>query len=107
MKKYKVVIEPLAKQDLKETFYFARNDSITSAEKLLSALEKTCYSLEEFQDRGHIPIELKPTGIKRYLEIYYKPYRVIYEIEKNLINIHSVLDYRRNILGILSKRLLR
>jgi len=108
MKKYKVLIDPQAKLDLKEIFYYVtRNDSISSAEKLLDALEKTCNALEEFPERGHVPIELQPTGIKRYLEIYYKPYRVIYEIDKNLIYIHCVLDGRRNILEILSERLLR
>ena len=108
MKKYKVLIDPQAKQDLKELFiYVAANDSISMADKLLDAIEKTCYKLEEYPERGHIPQELKLTGIKRYLEIHYKPYRIIYEIEKNLVYIHSILDGRRNIQEILSERLLR
>ena len=105
---YKVQIDPQAKQDLKEIFiYVAVNDSYDSADKLLDALEKTCYKLEEFPERGHIPPELRPTGIKRYLEIHYKPYRIIYEISNNIIYIHSVLDGRRNLQEILSDRLLR
>ena len=108
MKKYKVLIDPQAKQDLKELFiYVALNDSISMADKLLDAIEKTCYKLEEYPERGHIPQELKLTGIKRYLEIHYKPYRIIYEIEKRLIYINAVLDGRRNIQEILSERLLR
>ena len=108
MRKYKVLIDPQAKQDLKEIFiYVATNDSISSANKLLGSLEKTCYKLEEFPERGHIPQELRLTGIKRYLEILYKPYRIIYEIENNQIYIHCVLDGRRNIQEILSERLLR
>jgi toxin ParE1/3/4 len=106
--KYKVQIDPQAKQDLKEIFiYVAVNDSFDSADKLLAALEKACYKLEEFPQRGHIPPEIKPTGIKRYLEIHYKPYRILYEISNNIIYIHSVLDGRRNIQEILSDRLLR
>ena len=108
MKKYKVLIDPQAKQDLKELFiYAALNDSISLADKLLDAIEKTCYKLEEYPERGHIPQELKLTGIKRYLEIHYKPYRIIYEIDKRLIYIHAVLDGRRNIQEILAERLLR
>lgn len=108
MKKYKVLIDPKAKQDLKEIFiYVSINDSISSADKLLNAIEKTCCKLEEFPERGHIPQELRLTGIKRYLEIHYKPYRIIYEINKNIIYIHSVLDGRRNIQEILSERILR
>lgn len=106
--KYKVIVDPQAKLDLKEIFiYAAINDSIQSANKLLDALEETCLKLEKFPERGHIPPELRPTGIKSYLEILYKPYRIIYEIEGNLIYIHSVIDGRRNIQEILSNRFLR
>lgn len=105
--KYKVLIDPKAKQDLKDIFiYVAINDSLSSANKLLDAIENTCYKLEEYLERGHIPIELRPTGIKKYLEIHFKPYRIIYEIDKSIIYIHSVLDGRRNIQEILSERLL-
>lgn len=107
-KKYKVIIDPKAKLDLKEIFiYIAGNDSIQSANKLLDALEETCFKLEKYPERGHIPPELKSTGIKKYLEIHYKPYRIIYEIEKDLIYIHSVINGRRNIQEILSNRFLR
>lgn len=106
--KYKVVIDPLAKLDLKEIFlYVAINDSVQSANKLLDVLEETCYKLEKYPDRGHIPPELRTTGIKSYLEIHYNPYRIIYEIENNLVYVHSVIDGRRNIQEILSNRFLR
>jgi len=107
-KKYKFVIDPLAISDLKEIFvYFSINDSIESANKLLDVLEATCYKQEKYLERGHIPPELRQTGIKNYLEIHYKPYRIIYEIEGKLIYIHSVLDGRRNIQEILNNRILR
>ena len=107
-KKYQVIIDPLAKLDLKEIFIFvAINDSIQSANKLLDGLEEACYKLEKYPERGHIPPELRQTGIKNYLEIHYKPYRIIYEIEGNLVYIHSVIDGRRNIQEILNNRILR
>jgi len=106
--KYKVLIDPMARQDLKEIYlYVAINDGIPSALKLLDALETTCYKLEKYPERGHVLPEIKKTGIKKFLEIHYKPYRVIYEIDKNIIYVHSVLDGRRNIQEILSERLLR
>ncbi len=106
--KYKVIIDPQAKLDLKEILiYAAMNDGVQSANRLLDALEGTCYKLEKFPERGHVPPELRSTGIKNYLEILYKPYRIIYEIENNLIYIHSVIDGRRNIQEILSNRFLR
>ncbi|MBU0559277.1 MAG: type II toxin-antitoxin system RelE/ParE family toxin [Bacteroidetes bacterium] len=106
--KYKVLIDPQAKQDLKEIFsYVAAYDSIPSANKLLDAIERALYKLEEYPERGHVPIELRNTGIKKYLEIHYKPYRIIFEIEGGLIYIHSVLDGRRNVQEILRERLFR
>lgn len=106
--KYRVIIDPQAKSDLKEILvYVAMNDSVQSANRLLDALEEACYKLEKFPKRGHIPPELRQTGVKSYLEIHYKPYCIIYEIEDNLIYIHSVIDGRRNIQEILSNRFLR
>jgi len=107
-KKYKVVIDSLAKADVKEIFiYVSANDSVESASKLLDGLELTFEKLEKYPQRGHIPSELRETGIKNYLEIHFKPYRIIYEIEGNLVYIHSVLDGRRNIQEILNNRILR
>jgi toxin ParE1/3/4 len=106
--KYKVIIDPQAKEDMSEIFFYVLlNDSLDVANKLLDKLEETCNKLEKYPERGHIPEELRNTGIKRYLEIHYKPYRIIYEVKKNIIYIHSVLDGRRNIQEILSNRILR
>ena len=108
MKKYKVIIDPQAKTDLKEIFvYVSVNDSLESANKLLDRIEETCFKLEKYPERGHILPELRQTGIKNYLEIHYKPYRIIYEIDDKLVYIHSVIDGRRNIQEILSNRILR
>ena len=106
--KYKVIIDLQAKEDMREIFFYvAINDSLEVANKLLDKMEETCYKLERFPERGHIPEELRNTGIKRYLEIHYKPYRIIYEVKSNIIYVHSVLDGRRNIQEILSNRILR
>ena len=106
--KYKVIIDPQAKKDMREIFYYVSiNDSLEIANKLLDKIEETCYKLERFPERGHIPEELKTAATKKYLEIHCKPYRIIYEIKKDLIYIHSVLDGRRNVQEILSDRILR
>jgi toxin ParE1/3/4 len=106
--KFKVVVDTQAKLDLKEIFvYVSINDSVESPDRLLDNLEKMCFKLEKYPKRGHIPEELKNTGIKKYLEIHYKPYRIIYEIDQSLVYIHSVIDGRRNVQEILSERILR
>jgi toxin ParE1/3/4 len=106
--KYKLLIDPLAKQDIIDIYnYVVINDSEDNAKRLLANLEKTSLGLEKLPSRGHIPEELKNTGITRYLEIHYKPYRIIYEIIDNVVFVHCVFDGRRNMQEILSIRLLR
>lgn len=106
--KYKVKIDPQAIQDLREIFtYVAINDSVDTANKLVDALENSFSKLEALPNRGHIPEELRSTGINKYLEIHYKPYRIIYEVYQEIVYVHSVLDGKRNIKDILSDRLFR
>ncbi len=106
--KYKLLIDPLAKSDIIDIYnYVAENDSLENAKKLLTNLEKTYLKLENLPNRGHIPPELKNTGIRRYREIHFKPYRIIYEIIDNIVYVHCILDGRRNMQEILANRLLR
>ena len=106
--KYKLLIDPLAKQDIIDIYsYVEINDSKDNAKRLLANLEKAYLKLEKLPTRGHIPEELRNTGINRYLEIHYKPYIIIYEIIYNIVYVHCILDGRRNVQEILSVRLLR
>ena len=105
---YKLLIDPLAKADIKEIYnYAAESDSVEKANRLLTNLENTYQKLENIPSRGHVPPELKNTGIKKYREIHYKPYRIIYEIIDNIVYVHCILDGRRNMQELLSNRLLR
>jgi len=105
---YTVLIDPKAKQDLLELFqYVLLNDGYNQADELVTAIESVIYKLEEYPKRGHIPEELRGTGVKKYLEVHYKPYRIIYDITGTEVYVHCVLDGRRNIQEILSERVLR
>jgi toxin ParE1/3/4 len=105
---YKLLIDPLAKKDIIDIYnYVSNNDSYEKAKDLLTNLEKTYLKLERLPERGHIPPELRNTGIKKYREIHYKPYRIIYEIIDNIVYVHCILDGRRNMQEILANRLLR
>jgi len=105
---YKLLIDSLAKKDIIEIYnYVGLSDSSDKANRLLDNLERNCNNLERFPEREHIPEELRGTGIKRFLEIHYKPYRIIYEIIENIVYVHCVLDGRRNMQELLSSKLLR
>jgi toxin ParE1/3/4 len=108
MKKYEVVVDKDAEDDLFDIYtYIALNDSIEKADQLFSALRQTCYKLKTLPLRGNIPSELFEVGVVEFREIHYKPYRIIYSLDKSIVFIHCVLDGRRDIQTILQERLLR
>jgi len=87
--------------------YILNNDSPAHAEYVLLKLQEACVSLDEMPERGHTPPELERIGITEFKEIHFKPYRVIYEIEKKTVFIHCILDGRRDVQDLLERRLLR
>ena len=106
--KYKVNLAFSAEEDLFEIYqYVFFNDSVENAEKLYSKLHEKCLSLQNNPYRGHIPSELSFLGIDDFLEITYKPYRIIYQIIDKVVFIHCILDGRRDIQKILQERLMR
>ncbi|NQU65049.1 MAG: type II toxin-antitoxin system RelE/ParE family toxin [SAR324 cluster bacterium] len=108
MIKYRVLLSEEAEKDLKDiSVYVARYDSPEKAILLLENLEETCVKLESYPNRGHVPTELERFAMDQYLEIYFKPYRIIYEIGKNEVFVHCIIDGRRDIESILRQRLLR
>ncbi len=108
MKKYKVLFDIEAENDLFEIYSFvAFNDPVEKADVLFSALRKTCYKLTSFPLRGHIQPELAEIGVKDFREIHYKPFRIIYSVGNKHVFVHCVLDGRRDIQTILKERMLR
>ncbi len=108
MMKYNVHVISDAADDIYSIYrYIVSNDSVARAEDVLNNLEESCFSLNDFPERGHVTPELERIGIKTYREIHYKPYRIIYQVVKNNVYIHCVLDGRRDMMDILQERLLR
>lgn len=106
--KYQVHLIAEAGEDLIGIHHFvALNDSPERADKLLANLEETCMSLDELPNRGHVPPELERIAIDDYLEIHYKPYRIIYQVISKRVFVHCVLDGRRHLDELLQERLLR
>ena len=105
--KYEVRIDNVASGDLYAIYrYAAINDSPVKAEHLLDNIQKAITSLETMPARGSCPPELQRWGIFDFREIFFKPYRIIYEIKGKTVFIHAVLDGRRNCEDLLQQRLL-
>lgn len=106
--KFIISITNSAEEDLYEIYrYVYLNDSEVKAEKLFSKLYEKCISLQSYPGRGHNPPELILLGLTDFLEITYKPYRIIYQIIGKTVFIHCVLDGRRDMQKLLHERLLR
>lgn len=108
MTKFTVHLVVDAEADLVEIYrYVALNDSPEKADRLLNSIERTVLQLETAPLRGHHPLELERLGILDYREVFFKPYRIVYQVIKTYVYVHCVLDGRRDLQDLLQQRLLR
>lgn len=96
-----------AVRDLEELYdYIALHDAPGKADRTLSKIEKVFTSLSESPERGAYPKELLALGIREYREIFFKPYRIIYRVQKNIVYVLLIVDGRRDMQALLQSRLL-
>jgi toxin ParE1/3/4 len=106
--KFELKITKSARDDLINIYKSVfKNDSASRADTLYEKFKSAILELDQFPYRGHVPPELDRINITGYLEIHYKPYRIVYQVFDNKIFIHCVLDSRRNLSEILQNRLIR
>ncbi len=97
-----------AERDITNIYeYIFYNDSQEKADYVYSRIKECISKLQFNPERGHYPREFETLGIAEYLEIHFKPYRIIYHIQDKNVTIHCVLDGRRDLEEILHYRLLR
>jgi toxin ParE1/3/4 len=108
VKKFSVVMMEDAENDLVDIYqYVSLNDTTEKAERLLDNIEKVILQLETLPSRGNYPPELERVGIHDYREVFFKPYRIIYQISGAEVFVHCVLDGRRDMQSLLQQKLLR
>jgi toxin ParE1/3/4 len=104
---YSVRITRAAARDLEEIFnWIAEHDSATKAGHVLDRLAKKAESIAALPHRGSRPDELPPGMEGEFRQVFFKPYRVIYEVAPNEVVIHLIVDGRRNLQSLLMRRLL-
>ncbi len=64
-------------------------------------------SLEISPERGRTPPELRAISDRTWREMQESPWRILYRISGKHVEIHGVLDARRNLEDILMERLLQ
>jgi toxin ParE1/3/4 len=105
---YPIRITSAAWRDLEEIHdWIAENDSIENAGYVLDRLWEAAESVAALPHRGSRPKEL-PLGLEsEYRQVFFKPYRVIYEVRRSEVVIHHIADGRRNLHSLLLRRLTR
>ena len=102
-----VRITTAAQRDLREIVrWIAKHDSQRAAEHVLDKLQSECRKLQLQPERGAFPPELLALGIKRYRQVFFKPYRVIYRVQDDNVAVMLIVDGRRNLKTLLERRLL-
>lgn len=104
---FEVLITEGAEQDLEALFdYIAEHDCRANAEYVLDQLMALVDSLSTYPERGAYPRELQALGMREYRQLTFKPYRVIYRIIGPRVYIYLIADGRRDMVSLLSRRLL-
>ncbi len=95
-----------AARDLAELYnYIALNDAPDKADYVLEQIEEIFCSLSEMPERGTHPKELLALGIRDYRELFFKPYRIIYQVIGATIYVLLIADGRREMQSLLERRL--
>ena len=104
---YKVLLTHDAVADLEELdVWLSTNDSPEKAEYVLDKIADVFERLSELPERGAYPKELAVLGIHRFRVVYFKPYRIIYRVDRSAVYVYLVADGRRDMQTLLSRRLI-
>jgi toxin ParE1/3/4 len=108
VKLFAVSLTDDAKTDLQDICdYITEHDAPAKADGVLDKLEALVESLSRFPGRGAVSKELRDVGIKDYREVYFKPYRVIYRVLGTKVYVYLIVDGRRDMQTLLTRRLIR
>lgn len=106
-RRHEVLLTEGAEQDLEDLYdYIAEFDCAANANRVLDRLLEVAQSLAQFPERGAYPKELLELGIRDYRQTSFKPYRIIYRVLDLKVYIHLIVDGRRDMQSLLSRRLL-
>lgn len=104
---FAVVLTADAQADLEDIIdWIAVHDSAGAADHVLTSLVQVLDSLAYQPDRGSRPRELLDLGIRQYRQVFFKPYRVIYQVMDRRVVVFLIADGRRDMQTLLQRRLL-
>ena len=104
---FAVVLTDDAAHDLEDIAdYVAGRDGPDRARHVLARIGEAVETLANFPERGGFPSELQELGIRRYREVFFKPYRIVYRAAEDSVYVLLIADGRRDMRALLLRRLL-
>ena len=96
-----------ALRDLDESAaYLDRRSGPARARRILAGIRKVVESLSALPTGGSHPDELLEFGVRRYREVFFTRYRIIYRADERTVTVLLVADGRRDMRALLLRRLL-
>jgi toxin ParE1/3/4 len=93
-----------AERDIESIYdYIAQHDGIAAAEHVWRGLESCWAKLATFPERGNMPKEMVDTD-RQYRELHWKPYRIIYRVDRQVVSVYAIVDGRRDLRSFLRVR---
>jgi toxin ParE1/3/4 len=103
----KVVWTSVAADDLEHIAAYLVDESPLRAAAIVDRIVEHAESLASLPNRGRMPPELRAVSDRSWREVQEPPWRIIYRIRDEVVEIHAVLDGRRSLVDILMERLLK
>jgi toxin ParE1/3/4 len=105
--RYEVFLTQDAESDLQSLLdYIAEHDVAGKDAYVLARMEEVVENLSSLPERGSHPKELLALGIREYRQVFFKPYRVIYQVRDQSVYVLLIVDGRRDMQALLARRLL-
>lgn len=104
--RHRVVWLHAAVFDLEESSARIDSDAPLRTPAIVERILRAGDSLAKLPARGRIVPELSGIGVRTYLEIQVPPWRIIYKrAGRSLVEIHAIIDGRRDVREVLANRL--
>jgi addiction module RelE/StbE family toxin len=96
LRTYSINVSKTAKKDLREIINFISKSNPMNALNVLKTIEDRIKTLNHFPERGGYVPELLQHNIKDYRQLIESPWRIIYKIDNDIVNVLLIIDSRRN-----------
>lgn len=104
---FEVLLTDDAFRDLEDIYgHISAHDAPERAGHVLEQIEKAFLGLGRLPERGAYPKELAALGIRQYREVFFKPYRIVYQVLGEIVYVMLIADGRRDMQTLLQRRLL-